>query len=502
MSNPPADKIKASYLHWRAYPLSWVYDKFPGVKLSTQQVWYFEELGKLIRAKIKAFEFPGTLTREEQEYAAKIGVAIDAGQGVGKDFIAALTVIYFVDVFPYSKTTATGVTGKHLRNVLWSEIAKVMRLAVSTDPKDHRAPTVIESVITWQTEKVFHNGAKNKGAEWFAEAVTINPHSTEDEQAKTLYGRHADYQLIVIDEAYSVPEPVFGPLEGTLTGKCCIALMIANPTKASGYAYDAQHKNAHLWITGRWNAEESELVTPEHLAKMAKYPRDSNTYRVKVLGLPPIATDGGEIPYDKIMAAVNREFDVDDSEPVIGSLDPGGGGDDSVITMKHGPMVQQFKKKTHDPDILSDWAFELYDDNDAAVMFVDNIGMGWALPKMLANRGVNARKADARSTADSEDKFFNKRAEMYWLMCQDFISDSISIPDDEDLINCLGAITFEKIGAKYKMPEKKEMKKKLKGFSPDESDSLALTYAKPARLFKKGGKKTNKGLDFKGVFLK
>jgi phage terminase large subunit len=507
-------RLVASVKHWRNKPVDWVHDKFPTIVLSTQQKWYFEELGKLIRAKIKAFTAPGTLTEEEQTYAAKIGISIDAGQGVGKDFIAALTILYFLDVFPYPKITATGVTGKHLRNVLWAECSKIMRLAVSTNPEDHRAPSVLEAVLTWQTEKIFHKGAKNPGAEWFAEAVTINPHATEDDQAKTLYGRHADYQLIVVDEAYSVPEPVFGPLEGTLTGKCCIALMIANPTKSSGYAYDSQHKNAEMWITGRWNAEESELVTPEHLAKMARYPRDSNTYRVKVLGLPPLTSEGGFIPYDKIMEAVDREFDISDFDPVMGAVDAGGGGDNSVVTIRQGPMATQHKKKTHDPDELADWSSTILLDEDAAVAFVDNIGLGWYLPKALINRGVNARKADSRSTKDLKepDKFYNKRAEMYWDMCQAFINGAISIENDEDLINCLGAVKFEYVGnpAKIKMPDKRAMKKEIRknshsdsnSYSPDESDSLAMTYYKPDSLFRRSGKKKTNTIDFGGIFLR
>lgn len=501
MAKPNNEKLIKSYLHWRNYPIDWVRDKFPVIRLSTQQKWYFDELGKLIRAKVKAFDHPGTLNSSEQEYAAKIGITIDAGQGVGKDFVAALTILYFIDVFPYSKTTATGVTGKHLRNVLWAEISKVMRLAVTTDPKDPQAPTVMESTLTWQTEKVFHNGAKNKGAEWFAEAVTINPHSTEEDQAKTLYGRHADYQLIVVDEAYSVPEPVFGPLEGTLTGKCCIAVMIANPTKNTGYAYDAQHKNAHQWITGRWSSEESEVVTPEHLAKMRKYPRDSNTYRVKVLGLPPITSDGGFIPYDKIQEAVDREFDVSEFDPIVSGVDAGGGGDNSVITCRQGPMVKQFKKKTHDPDVLEDWSSEVLLGEGADVAFVDNIGLGWYLPKKLQNRRINARKLDSRSTADDPEKFVNKRAEVYWNMAQAFINGCISIPDDENLINCLGAVRFETVGSKFKMPDKKAIKKEL-GFSPDESDSLAYTFAKPDHLFRKGNKKHTRKIDLKGVYLR
>ena len=495
-------QLVASIDRWRNHPGEWVRDKFPTVNLSTQQHWYFKELGALIRCKIKAFTNPDKLTSAEKTYAAKIGISIDAGQGVGKDFIAAMTILYFLDVFPYPKITATGVTGKHLRNVLWAECSKIMRLAVSTNPSDHTAPTVLESAITWQTEKIFHKGAKNPGAEWFAEAVTINPNSTEEDQAKTLYGRHADYQLIVIDEAYSVPEPVFGPLEGTLTGKCCIALMIANPTKASGYAYDSQNKNRDLWITGRWNAEESELVTREHLAKMARFPRDSNTYRVKVLGLPPTMMEGGFIPYDKITEAVEREFDVSEFDPIMGAVDAGGGGDKSVVTVRQGPMVVQHKKATHDPDELADWSASVLMDADADVAFIDNIGLGWYLPKALQNRNINARKADARSTARDEDKFYNKRAEMYWDMAQAFIAGAISIPDDEELINCLGAIKFVEVGKKLKMPDKREMKKILKGLSPDESDSLAMTFAKPDILFRKSNKKRTNKIDLSKIFLR
>lgn len=498
------DKHTGNIEHWQLHPIDWVRDKFPSVKPSTQQVEYWLELGKLIRAKFKAATAPETMTAEDKEYSKLIGISIMAGQGVGKDFDAAMTLLFFIDCFPYSKNTATGLTGKHLRNILWAECSKIMRLAKPCDPNNPMSETVLEAAITWQTERIFHKGAKHPGAEWFAEAVTINPNSTEDDQGKTLYGRHEDFQLIVIDEAASVPEPVFGPLEGTLTSACSIALMIFNPTRNRGYAYRSHYgPESKLWLKLRRNSEESELVTKEHIEKMLKYGRESNTFRVKVLGLPPLITGGGAIPYEKIMLAINKEFDVSEFDPVIGAVDAAGGGDKSVVTIKQGPMVQQKKKQTVDPDDLADWASNIYHENEMAVVFADNIGLGWYLPKALQNRGCNARKADARHTATDEDKFYNKRAEMYWDMCQDFINECISIPDDEDLINCLGAITFVETGKKLKMPNKKEMKKDLNGFSPDESDSLALTYAKPASLFRKGShKKSGKGVDFKNVFLR
>lgn len=493
----------ASIKHWRDNPLEWVKDKFPKVKPSSQQVRYFNELGKLIRAKIKAHENPDGLTEDERVYAGKIGISITAGQGVGKDFIAAMTICYFLDVFPYPKVTATGVTGKHLRNVLWAECSKILRLAVSTNPDDHQAPTVLEEVITWQTEKMFHKGAKNPGAEWFAECVTINPNSTDEEQAKTLYGRHADYQLIVVDEAASVPEPVFGPLEGTLTSKCSIALMIFNPTRAKGYAHDSQYSKSDLWITARWSAEESELVTKEHLEKMLKYGRESNTYRVKVLGLPPTSATGGLIPYDAIQDAIEKEFETSEFDPVMGAVDAGGGGDRSVVCIRTGPIAEFHQKQTADPDDLKDWAGSTLLKEEATVAFVDNIGLGWYLPKALRNMNIDARPADSRSTKDlrEPEKFLNKRAEMYWDLSLAFINRAISIPNDEDLINELGAITRDDVGNKVKIADKKEIRKKL-GFSPDHADALAMTYYKPDHLFRKGAKKKSKKVDMGGVFLR
>lgn len=475
--------------HWRTNPLSWVSDRFgDAVKLSTQQTLYMKELRNLIISKEKSFLSPDKLTDRERLYASKIGISIMAGQGVGKDFCTALTMMYFLDVFPYPKVTATGVTGKHLRNILWAECSKIMRLSKKTDPNDPQSPTILEYNLEWQTERIFRKGLNKAGSEWFAEAVTINPHASEDEQAKTLYGRHEAYQLIVIDEAASVPEPIFGPLEGTLTSRCAIALMIFNPTRSKGYAYDSHHGRSDQWITLNWNAEESELVSKDHLAKMLRYGRDSNTYRIKVRGLPPVQGDGGLIPYDRINEAIDREFDVSEFDPVMCGVDVGGGGDMSVVSVRQGPLVKIFEKSTTDPDQLADWVANILHLEEHTVAFVDNIGLGWGVVKSLQNRGINARPADSRSVKDlvEPEKFHNKRAEMYWTMAQAFIHGAISIPNNEDLINELGAITMEasSFGNKLKVRDKKELRKIL-GFSPDRSDAIAFSFYRDDSYFRK-----------------
>lgn len=62
--------------------------------------------------------------------------------------------------------------------------------------------------------------------------------------------------------------------------------MVGNPTRTSGYFYDAFHKNKELWATFTLNAELSENVSEETIKKRAKkqYGIDSDAYRVRVLG--------------------------------------------------------------------------------------------------------------------------------------------------------------------------------------------------------------------------
>lgn len=491
----------ASYKHWRRNPLDWVRDRFPSVVLSKQQEEYFVELGKLIDAKLESHA-GRPLTEEQQIYTRKIGISIMAGQGVGKDFIAAMTICFYLDCCPHCKVTATGVTGKHLRNILWAEISKIMRLSLTMEKDNPRSSTVLEDLLCWQTEKVFNKGARNPGAEWFAEAVTINQHSNEEEQAKTLYGRHEDYQLIVVDEAAGVPEPVFGPLEGTLTRKCCIALMIFNPIKANGYAYDSHHKNAEQWVTARWSAEDSELVSRDHIEKMLRYGRESNTYRVKVLGLPPIVGSGGLIPYDKIREAINKEFDIDETAPVMCGIDPALGGDRSVVAIRQGTQVSLVSKITNTRDDLLDFCVQHLSDNDASVAFIDNIGNGQDLYRDLIKMGYRARPADSRSRADKPEQFFNKRAEMYWQMRDSFVNGNISIPNDEELIDELGAVSVEIAGDnKVKIEDKKAIKRRL-GSSPDKADALAMSFYKPDAMFRKGGRMNTSSINYAAVYIR
>jgi hypothetical protein len=341
------EHLKARQQAWIIDGNEWIEDMFgDNIKLSNQQAEAFKELSKIVCAKIM-LSAGEKLSEEEKMYSEFIGVNIPAGMGVGKDFFASLAIPYFLSVFPDVRgqpphVTATANTKKQLQNVLWKQLAAILPMAKKIRPDDPRSPTILEEMFVWQTEKLFLRS--RKGTRHFAEAVTI-PQGSGEQQAKALTGRHAPYMLFVLDEASGLPDVVIQTLEGTLTGICNLILMIYNPTRSRGYVAEAA--SSKRWLTLRWSGEDALFDDPQYDIPLKrqrddllnKYGEDSNTYRIKVLGLPPLDDKNQYIPYEWIMDAVEREIYVDDKDPVIMGVDPAGGGDETAIAVRQGAKI-------------------------------------------------------------------------------------------------------------------------------------------------------------------
>jgi hypothetical protein len=470
--------------NWRYDPLAWVADVFDGkIKLSKQQANFFLHLVNLIRFKIEAAE--GVVNPKLEKYRGKIGISIMAGRGVGKDFITALTILWFSMVWPGARVLATGVTGKHLRSVLWAEIGKLMTLSRRTDPKDTLSPTFLSETFEWQTERISHTGDPTV----IIEAVTINNKSSDSEQAQALSGRHADYMLICVDEADAVPRCVLENLEPTMTGKVNLALMIFNPMSNTSYAVcsHTDEAMAEKWVKLRWNGEESEIVSRDFIEGYKKYGEESNVYRVNVLGLPPLADDGGLIPWVWLVDAKNRDFDVD-TDPIIFGVDVSGGGDRSVICVRQGNKVLYFKKSNvKDQMDLADWIFTEMESEGAVVAALDIVGLGQGCYDRLRQMGANVRPYDSRNRAQDANRYYNKRSESYCLLREMFQDKRISIPDDDDLLKQLASIKIDH-ERKNLVEDKRSIRKRLGG-SPDEADSLSIAFSLRSELFRKQIKK-------------
>lgn len=491
---------------WVKDPLFWVSDMFgdnlkaefkklTGVDsttrtgLTSQQETAFLELSKIIRAKLRVhLGFP--LTKELEGYETKIGLSIMSGQGTGKDFFAALAMMYFMCIFRDARETATASTAKQLKNVLWTELSKIMRLSRKTS-LEPGSDTMLEQIFTWQSEKVYVK--EMKGQTWYAEAVTIKSNASEAEQGEALAGRHEKYQLIVADEASGIPDGVFKPLEGTLTGVVNLLLVIFNPTKSRGFAVESATKDERF-VHIRWDARDSEVVKKSHTDSMIeKYGIDSNTVRIRVLGLPPLADDDSLIPWDWLEDARTRALEPLPDDFVVKGGDFGAGGDKSVIATRKGGVIYPFKRNsTKDSNVLTDWIYSDFLHDEADVLAGDVIGIGYAIMGNLRKLlGANkARSIDSRNRASSA-RFFNKRAENYWNLRTAFEEKAISLAllpeaDYRELCDQLGATKYRTETKGIQIIKKSAIKKEV-GHSPDESDSLTNAYALPADALRKSG---------------
>ena len=317
-------------MNWARDPALFISEALKVQTLSTQQRAACEEIKKLVWAKVKNFE-KRELTEEEAEYSRKIGISIMSGKGTGKDALTAMLIIWFLCCFPRPLIPCTAPTGHQLKDVLWSEISKWL----TGRPDD---PPIVRDWLTWQADKLFLS--ESKGREWYAIARTSNPRDSVESQEETLQGFHAPYMMVVIDEASGVSEPVYKPLESTMTGMCNFIMLIFNPTKSVGFAVDSHRKERHRWVCLQWNAEESELVNKESIRdKAEKYGVESNYYRVNVLGIPPIAGDDILIPYEWVTAAVDRDLEPLDDDPEVAGVDVGAGGDPTIYLRLRGPRI-------------------------------------------------------------------------------------------------------------------------------------------------------------------
>jgi len=327
-----------------------------------------------------------------------------------------------------------------------------------------------------ENEKVYLT--ELEGQQAFAIARTYNVCQGAEEQAETLAAYHEDFMLYIVDEASAVPDPVYRPIEGSMTGMCNIALIILNPTRSTGYAIESQRRHPDDFVCLHWSSEESERVPKEQIERdLKRHGRDSNFYRIRRLGLPPISEKGALIPWETIMAAVERPLDPTPDDPIVMALDVGAGGDDSALSRSAGPVIYPFETtSTADPNILTGWALRRLFDYQPRFVFVDIIGYGWAVEGNLRARYGDGEVVGVNVNTEARDKtrFRRLRDELWWEVREEFINGMICIPDDPILIEELSALHYMEDPSGLIVVESKEDLAKRGFDSPNRADCIMM----------------------------
>lgn len=162
------------------------------------------------------------------------------------------------------------------------------------------------------------------------------------------------------------------------------------------------------------------------------------------------------------------------------------GSDRTVLTSRRGGFVEkQAAWAKLDTKITTDMIIDEMNLEDwKAVVTIDDTGVGGGVTDQMVHRKADNPRYHYRTIpinfsegTNFPDKFFNLRSEMWWYLREKFINHEIAIPDDEDLRDELVAIRFKYVGKEnniIRVEAKDDMKKRLKGKSPDRADSLLL----------------------------
>jgi hypothetical protein len=269
--------------------------------------------------------------------------------------------------------------------------------------------------------------------------------------------------------------------------------MCGNPTRLSGYSYEAFHARRAAWLLHHVNVEDSPLVDREQLEEKARdWGRDSDLYRVRVLGEFPRGEASAFIPLEVCEQAVSRFPELEpepDTEPFVIGVDVARFGDDeTVLAIRQGRRLHELRVYRKQDTMETTGrivaaAREIKASTPATRIraHIDDTGLGGGVTDRLVELGPELAKEGLKidvvpcSFGVAGDDYYADSGAVMWAAMRDWLK-TAAIPDDPVLAGQLStrrqALTSK---GKIRLESKDDMKRRgLR--SPDRADALALTF--------------------------
>ena len=418
-----------------------------------------------------------------QEFMTSPRHSVAAGHGVGKGVILAILALWFPLTHYDSKAVVTANSQDQLRDNNWPEIRK---WAASLPP-------LLRAQLQIDEERLYVKAAPELAFVVRRTASKSNP--------EALQGIHAKHVLYLIDEASGIADIVFEVAQGSLSTEGAMAAMFSNPTRPKGFFYDTQHKLRGLWKCRTVSCEDVPRARG-HIAEVEKtYGKDSNRYRVRVLGMFPTRADDTVIPLEWVTAAQGRKIVKTRFWPKWG-VDVARFGDDRTVLVRRegNTLIQQPSVwKNLDGPQVAGRIIELYNATPKELrpkqICVDVIGYGASVVDHLRLPGQPTRSivlaVNVAETAANGEKYHRLRDELWWKGREWFAEKQCCFPKEgidapnapdaqqtiDEMVGELTSVTYDfSVSGKIVVQSKDEMKRDGMR-SPDLADAFLLTFA-------------------------
>lgn len=439
--------------------------------------------------------------------------AVAAGHGVGKSYVAAIAMAWWVDVHPLTETfiASTAPFQDQITTILWNNM-RMLWLRSETRYTSGIVDHALPGYITGDNKLKLHNG------------MTIGQgRKPPDNKTDSGYqGLHATYLLAIGDEAAGLGEDMVNALGNITTGEHNRLLLIANPTDPSSAMARIWQQSLPQWNRMHISVQDSPLITREegfdltHAGGMSgqdyidemrdKFGEDDPQYITRVTG--QWAFDAGNNVFtEEDLARAGNCYVLPDPEGAIyfGCDISRMGKDATYVYARQEGEVWDRDAETNRPTepsgergqhvrIVDSWRkAPLTGTNPenlgsaqrihahalalgAAVIMVDAAGLGSGVIDglMELNTGQYVVFEVVGSVPSTKPQaFLNSRAEEYFSLKEKMFAGKLDIDaEDSELLDELRNVTYEySTKGQRKIESKDDMKKRGKK-SPDRADAL------------------------------
>tara|TARA_Y100000310_G_scaffold63233_2_gene58552 strand:+ start:10520 stop:12244 length:1725 start_codon:yes stop_codon:yes gene_type:complete len=431
-----------------------------------------------------------------QEDTDNVRLALKWGNSLGKTGTAALMLHWFMDCFPGGVCVTTAGTWSQLKEQLWGEVGMWGDRAV--------LPICSGQVPIWKTHidlgpqwKAFGRAAKDDG---------------------TFEGVHADYVMVIMDEAKAIPQTVFDQVRRILRGaRKTWWVALSTPGSPVGPYYDiTQGDQSHRWVVHHVSSYEGERVSLTQIEEdYEDLGPDSPLFISMDCADFPDESEFTIIPLSHAQAAINRKVS-QEGDRWLGVDVARFGSDETVLMELRGRQVEMVAAANgKDTQWTAGRVMAAFGERGPYKgILIDDTGVGGGVTDALREGHLQRLKRQSLPVRPinfggrdvmRKDVYFNIKTEMYFYLKASFREGAekpddpevgISVPNDKKLLHQLTSQEYSySVDGLFKMVSKDdgEQAKRLreKGEkSPDRADALALAHYGPRRARKQRVRET------------
>jgi len=402
-------------------------------------------------------------------------VDVKCGNEVGKTWVFAGIAVWFLTVYgPNASVIVTSSTDRQLWHQFWPEVRSFYYNAPI------RLPGRVMESKRWEV---------SKEEKWFMLGFATSNEANFE-------GWHNVNQLLIMDEAKGIPDPVWKSGRRLLRGKGGVKkwLVGGTPPRAPIGEFceiSLDPKKAarwhHIHCTG-WNSPRVSNV--ECQKDLDLHRADSPFYLSMVMGQIPTKVAGMLVSMEDVQRACDREIRPGKRDEVRLSCDVAREGtDETAIGLRQGLHIEKF---IHEGKDRTTWSTarlkELarrFESPKEIPMFIDDTGVGGGVTDQLIADDYFAVPFKFGKRAHDPTRYYDAGTEMFADFGKILETEEVDLPNDPVLKAQLWSRTKVfykqkgKHGAVTKLLSKEELKKhpEFRGKKFDQADAVGMLFA-------------------------